>query len=271
MRFSITRILGLLLLTAVLASSCRSEFETVRTSNDPQLMYKKALQYYDDEEWFKSQTLLELAIPYYRGRPESEDLFYKYAYTYYNMRQYILAQHWLTNFVNTYPNSPLREDADWKIANCSLKQSPTFRLDQSESDKAIELFQTFANSYPKSEKVADCNRIIDELRLKKETKSFEEGKLYYSLGQYQSAMRSLENTLITYPETRNREEIKYLIVKSAFELAEKSIYAKKKERFEVALEKANEFLNKYQNSERLDEVKGVVDSSNKRIKSLTNG
>jgi len=257
-----------LLLLLVTLGSCRSEFETVRLSNDPELILKKAFAYYDDGEWFKSQTLIEQAIPFYRGRPESEEMFYRYANTFYEMQQYILAGHWFQNFSNTYPNSVHRQESDWLKAYSSYRQSPSFRLDQTNSDAAIAEFQTFANTYPGTERAQKCNEIIDDLRGKKEKKSFEEGVLYYNLGQFQAAVKSFETTLIDFPESGNNEEIRYYIVESNFQLAENSIYQKKRERYTEAIEVANQFLARHGNSDRADNVRDIITSSNKRIKSL---
>ena len=253
---------------SILTTACRSEFETVRLSNDPELYYKKAMQYYDDGEWFKAQTLIESAIPFYRGRPESEEMFYRYAMTFYNMKQYILSSHWFQNFSNTYPNSVHREESDWLLAFSSYQQSPNYRLDQTESDEAVELFQTFANTYPTSDRSKECNNIIDELRAKREIKSFEEGVLYFNLRQYQAAVSSFKNTLKDYPETKNREEIEFLVVNSYFLLAENSIYGKKKERFKETIELANGFVSKYPESNRFADTQEIISTSDKRIKSL---
>lgn len=265
-----SRLLRISFLAFIIASllACRSEFETVRLSNDPELFLKKALQYYDEEEWFKSQTLIEQAIPFYRGRPESEEMFFKYAKTFYNLNQFILSSHWFNNFSNTYPNSQFREESDWLLAYSNYQQSPNYRLDQTESDQAVELFQTFVNTYPNSTRVKECNEIIDELREKREIKSFEEGKLYYNLGQYQAAVASFNNTLKDFPESRDKEEILFLIADANFLLAENSIYGKKSDRYEDALELAREFLRKYPDGQRASDARNIIDTSTKRLKSL---
>ena len=58
--------------------SCKSEFERIRTSNDPAAILKAANEYYDDEAWLRAQTLYDIVIPFYRGKVEAEELFYKY-------------------------------------------------------------------------------------------------------------------------------------------------------------------------------------------------
>ena len=113
--------------------SCKSEFEKVRTSSDPKLIYKEALKLYEEEDYVRAQTLFELAIPFYRGKSEAEELFYKYANTYYELKEYILASHYFDNFTKTFYNSDKKEEAAYLGAYGYYKMSPSFRLDQTYS------------------------------------------------------------------------------------------------------------------------------------------
>jgi hypothetical protein len=40
------------------------------------------MDYYEDEEYQKAQTLLELIISSYRGKKEAEEIYYKYSFTF---------------------------------------------------------------------------------------------------------------------------------------------------------------------------------------------
>ena len=82
------RLTLLALVLAGLFSGCKSEFEKVRTSGEPETILAKANEYYEAEDFQKSQALLELIISTYRGKAEAEDIYFKYAYTYYHLGQY---------------------------------------------------------------------------------------------------------------------------------------------------------------------------------------
>lgn len=258
------------LLAITLLASCKSEFERVRASGDPALLYQKAFEYYDNEDYLKSQALLELVMPSYRGKKEAEAIFMRYAYTYYHTGQYILASYYFNNFSQTYSTSPQREEADFMSAFSNYKLSPTFRLDQSYSEKAIEGFQLFINTYPQSKRVAECNTLIDVMRKKMETKAFEEGKLYYDLRQYQASMQSFENLLKDFPETDAVEEVRYMMVKAAYLLAENSIVDKQTERYRDAAARAVEFRQRFGSSKYRKEMLEIETTSNKKINQLTN-
>lgn len=265
MRKNVFVSLSLAIGALLLLSACRSQFERIRTSGDPTLIYEKAQAYYEEEEYQKAQTLYELLISAYRGRQEAEEIYFKYAYTYYYQEQYILASYYFNNFAQTYTSSELRQEATFMSAYSNYQLSPTFRLDQTYTNKAIDEFQLFVNTYPRSERVSECNRLIDEMRAKLERKAFEEGKLYFDLRMYQAATHVFENLLKDFPETRNGEEIRYMIIRSAYLLAENSVVDKQEERYQEALSRANAFLVRYPNSEYEKEISSIVKDSSKSI------
>lgn len=256
--------LGLLLLT----TACKSEFERTRTSGDPATILEKAHAYYAEEEYLKAQTLYELVISSFRGRAEAELIAYNYAYTYYYLEQYILAAYYFKNFSTTYGASQYQEEAEFMNAYSNYQLSPTFRLDQSYTVKAIEAFEEFANRHPTSERVAECNQLIDEMRQKLEIKDFEAAILYFDLRQYQSAIRSFENLLIEFPDTKRAEEIRFKIIRSAYLLAENSFVEKQEERYSDAVKRAEVFLNRYRGGEFTVEVQKMLSDSQKRLKQL---
>jgi outer membrane protein assembly factor BamD len=115
----------------------------------------------------------------------------------------------------------------------------------------------FANLFPTSSRVAECNKLIDELRRKLEEKAFAEGQLYYDLRQYQSALISFDNLLRDYPESQDAERVRYLTAKSAWLLSENSVVEKKEERYNEAIVRCVDFLEKYPNGKYVKEVKTI--------------
>ncbi len=267
------RLVQLLLLSAfaLLSVSCKSEFEKIRGSGDTDKMYSKAFEYYDQEEYMRAQTLLELIIPAYRGKPELEKIYFTYADTYYKLGKYIMANYYYKNFASTFPHSVQREDADFMAAYSNYQMSPGFRLEQTYTEKAIDDFQLFVNTYPNSPRLKESNRLIDEMRLKLEKKNYEEGILYFNLRQYQAATTTLENLLKDFPETSNAEQVRYHIAKATYLLAENSIFEKQEERYKSTVDYSKDYLDKFQGSNNYNEVKSFYNNSVKKLKSITNG
>lgn len=256
--------------STLLMIACKSEFERVRISGDPELLYKKANDYYVAGEHQKAQTLYELLQSAVRGTPRAEEVYFKYAYTYYQLKQYILASYYFKNFSQTYTNSPKREEADFMSAYSNYQLSPTFRLDQTYTTKAIDELQTFVNTYQRSNRVEECNKLIDELRAKLEKKAFEEGKLYFDLRMFQSATHVFENLLKDFPETKNAEQVRFMIVNSAFLLAENSVVDKQEERYQEVITRAATFITRYPKSEYTREVSSIQIISNRKLNQLKN-
>ena len=248
---------GILLIVFLSLTACRSEFERARQSGDPQQILTLADRYYETGQNQKAQMLYELVISDYRGKPEAEQIIYRYAYTHYNMGQYFSSAHYFKNFATTFVNSAFREEADYLAAVSHYKQSPIYRLGQESTYKTIEELQIFVNTYPQSKRVKDCNKLIDELRKKLETKAYNEAKLYFDLRQYQAALHAFENVLIDFPDTENVEKIRYLQIKSSYLLAVNSVYSKKEERFETAMKYVELFLRKYPKSKYKKEIKNI--------------
>lgn len=263
-------LISLVTLGIFFGTGCKSEFERMRTSGDPAAILAQADTYFETEEYLKAQTLYELVISSFRGLPQAELISYNYAYSYYHMEQYILAAHYFKNFANTYGASQHKEEAEFMHAYSNYKLSPTFRLDQSYSLKAIEALQEFINQHPSSDRLTECNDLIDEMRLKLEIKAFEGAVLYYDIQQYQAAIRSFENILIEYPDTKQAEEVRFLAVESAFLLAKNSFVEKQLERYENVIKRGDAFINRYKSSDNAIQVQKMLSDSQKRLKQLDN-
>ena len=249
---------------------CRSEFEAIRTSGDPEAILKKADAYFEAEEFQRALTLYELSIAPFRGKAEAEQIAYRYAYTYYYTKQYVLASYYFKNFATTYGGSSLKEEADFMSAYSNYELSPVYRLDQSYSIKAIEGFEEFANRFPDSERVKEANLLIDEMRAKMELKDFESAKLYMDLRRFESAQRSFENVLKDYPETQRAEEVRYLMAKAQYQYATLSFATRQYERFKKAIELIGAFNGRYPDSDFVEELEGYLKKSNSELKRLEN-
>ncbi len=250
-------------------SSCKTEFEKIRAGGDTKLIYDKAFEYYENEEYLKAQTLFEIIIGSLRGQSTAEKVYFYYANTHYKLRKYILASYYYKNFANTFPNSQYREEAEFMSAYSNYELSPTYRLDQTYSLKAVDEFQLFANTYPTSDRVPKANQIIDEIRVKMETKAYYEAELYYDLRQYQSATHCFDNMLKDYPDSENSEKVRYMIVIANFDFAENSIYEKRSERYQNTVKRAQDFLSKYPSSQYAKEVKSIKNNSEKKLKTYS--
>jgi outer membrane protein assembly factor BamD len=224
----------ILILLSIL-TSC-SSYNKLLKSDNPEEKLEAAMKYYEDGSYFRTLQLLEDILASYRGTVQAEKIYYYYAYSYYHQGDYLIAAFHFSSLARTLPNSKYAEEALFMSAYCKYLYSPDHNLDQSFTKEAIQEMQLFINKHPKSERVAEANRLIDEMRAKLELKAFENAKLYEKLGEYKAAIVALENVIKDFPGTRFQEEVMFFIVRSWYLYASGSIEEKQKERYEKVKE-----------------------------------
>ncbi len=253
-----TCVLAMLLITL---GSCKSKYEKLRASNDYAKKYQEAIKYYNKQDYEKALGLFDVLVERYRGRSAAEDLFYYYAFTNYKLKDYTSARFHFKTFADTYPSSPRAEECRFFSAYCYYLDSPTYSLDQENTLKAIETLQLFINLYPKSDRVTEASKLIQNLRDKLEQKAYENAKLFLTIGDYQSAVISFGNVLRDYPDTKYGEEIEFLTVKAQYLYAKASREYKQEERYQLAITDADQFNDKFPTSKYGREAKGLKKDS----------
>ena len=248
------RFLGIGLLVILLITASCGDYNKIVKSTDYEFKYKKAVEYYEDGEYVRSATLFRELVNIYRGTSRADKIYYYYAKSMIGQKDYLMAGHYFKSLVKEFPTSEYVEEAQFMIGYCSYLLSPKPRLDQQVTQQAIDALQLYINLYPYSDRVDEANRLIDELKDKLVYKSYLSAKLYYDFEQYKAAVIALGNCLDKYPESKYREELKFMLLKSKYLLAEKSVVEKQKERYTNALDEYFSFIDEYPDSEHKKEV-----------------
>ncbi|MDD4644590.1 MAG: outer membrane protein assembly factor BamD [Bacteroidales bacterium] len=252
-------------LLALLLTSC-SDYQKLVKSTDYDLKYKKAIEYFDKKDYTRASALMFELIPIYRGTEKVEEISYRYAYCYFHQQDYTMAGYYFKNFIASFPVSQYTEECAYMIAYCYYMDSPHPNLDQTNTYKAMEELQIFMNQHPTSPRVADCNKLIDELREKLVRKSFDSASLYYKLGEYKAAISALNNGLKDFPDTHYREDLMFLILKSSYDLAMGSVADKMKERFQNASDSYQSFSEEFPDSKHKREAERIYNNALKYLK-----
>src|ERR1017187_5674961 len=242
-----------ILLLVMVLSSC-SHYDKLLKSTNNENKYEMAVKYYEAHNWEHAQPLFEQLLTITKGTSKYELVYYYYANCYHFMGDNEEASFYFGNFVTNFPNSKYTEECSFMAAFCLYLESPSANLDQSNTMKAMLQLQFFANKYPKSTKVDECNQLIDLLREKLQKKAFLNAKMYYNMSEFKAAVVCLKNLVKDYPETKYKEECQYLIVKSYYLWADKSVDTKKVERFRGVIENYNQFVDAYPKSKYLKEA-----------------
>ena len=251
----------------MLMVSC-SKYQKILKSTDLNFKFEKAVMYYEKEDFNRALPLLEELSTAFRGSAKAEEVNYYYAYCHYSLGEYLLASYLFDTYAKTYPNGKHTEECQYITAYCFYLESPIYKLDSKNTYKAINQLQLFTNLYPKSERVEQCNNLIDELREKLAKKAFFNAKQYVITEYHKSAIIALQNVLIDFPGSKYEQEIYFLIVESSFQLAKNSISTKKQERLENTIDAFHEFIEKYPESQFLKQAKNIEQKTLKLIETI---
>jgi outer membrane protein assembly factor BamD len=223
----------LLLLFVILAGSC-SEYQAALKSEDIAVKFAESEKQYAAAKYSKAIILFEQMATEYRGKPQAEKMFYMYSQSLFKTKQYYTAAYQFESFASNYPKSEKIEEAKYLGALCFSKLSPVYTLDQMDTNKAIEKFQSFIDEYPNSSYIAEANNHVKVLRDKIERKAYENAKEYNKISDHKSAIVALENFIIDFPGTIYKEKALYYKLESSYILALNSIPAKMEERLNAA-------------------------------------
>jgi outer membrane protein assembly factor BamD len=245
--------LGLLVLLIIVIAGC-SGYNKVLKSSDYRLKYREAMRYYKKEDYVRATALFDQVAPVFRGTEQADTIYFYQAQSYFKQEDFIMAGHYFRNFASTFGGSPFAEEAEFMNAYCFYLMSPRPELDQQNTTDAIQALQLYLIRYKNSSRADECKKYLLELREKLVDKSFLSAKLYFNLEDYKAAIVALNNSLIQYPDSKYREEIMFLMVKSCYLFATNSVRSKQKERYQNTVDEYYSFATEFPQSKYLKDA-----------------
>ena len=238
------RIFIIVFLSSILLSC--NEYQKLLNSTDNETeKYNAAEKYYNNGEFRRANALIEQLIPSYRGKPQGERLVFFFADSYFQTKLYYSAAIQFENFIKSYPNSQRIQEAYFMEAKSYYMLSPLYTLDQDDTYTGIDKLQVFINRFPNSEYVSEALELMDDLQNKLEEKDFEISKQYYTIRDYTSAIKALDNFVADNPGTIFREEALYYKWLSQFEIAINRIESRIVDRVTELERSLDNFLRNY--------------------------
>jgi outer membrane protein assembly factor BamD len=258
----------ILVVSLFLFASC-GEYNKIVKSTDYEYKFKKGIEYFEAGEFARSGTLLQELITIFRGTSRADQVYFYYAKSMMGQKDYLMASQYFRTLIKEYPTSKFTEESQYMAGYCSYLMSPKVRLDQETTHTAIDALQLYINLYPFSEKVTQAQKLIDELRDKLLEKSFINAKLYFDFENYKASVIALENAIKDHPDSKYREEILYMLLKSKFLLGLNSVQDKKEQRLSDALDEYFSFTDEFPESKYRKEVDKFYDTTAKLLKYKT--
>ena len=248
----------LLIIVAVMVLSC-SPFQRAMKTDDVAVKYKVADQLFEAGKYSKALQLFDQLSPVYKGKPQAEKMFFQYAMALYKTKDYYAAGYQFEKFTSSYPKSEKAEEAAFYGAISSTKLSPSYSLDQVETDKAIDKLQGFIDQYPESKYMTEVNGNVKLLREKLEIKAYEIAKQYNTISDYKAALIALDLFISDFPGTPLKEKALFYKLDSSYQLAINSVEYKKQERLNSAKAAYASLLKFNANTEFKDTAESMLE------------
>ncbi len=245
--------------SALLLSSCATEFNKVYKTTDNAFKYEYAKECFARGKYVRASTLLQDLILVQKGSDNGQECLYMLAMAEYCSKDYEGAAAAFKKYYSSYPKGDYAEMAKFYVGQSLYMCTPEPRLDQSETISAISAFQEYLDVFPDAKYKEVAQQRLFELQDKLVQKELHSAQLYYNLGQYfgnctyggnnyEACIITSQNALKEYPFTNLREKFAFLVMKSKYELAQQSVEEKKLERYQDAEDECYGYINEYPDS-----------------------
>lgn len=239
-------------------SACVSK-KQIRPGDTLDVAYEKALALYERGRYTDATRAFETVLSIGRGTEIAQNSQYLLADSYFKNREYLIAAAEYRRYYTNYPRSERRIEAEFTESICYYRLSPRYKLDQTDTFRAIELMQLFIGRYPNSDEARLAATYIDEMREKLARKEFSAAELYLRIGYYQAASVYFGLTIDNFPETTWAEKALANQILSYILFAENSVPERQAERFEKAIESYEKYVQLFPRGESRSTVESYVD------------
>ncbi|MBO4489083.1 MAG: outer membrane protein assembly factor BamD [Bacteroidales bacterium] len=230
--------------------------------------YAKAMRYYEKQQYLSAASLFEELYPISLGTPRADTILYLFAHSYYMNKDYAMAAFHFRDYVRRYPNSDRTADAFYYCISAIYESSADYYLDQSNTEYAIEQIKTYLQAYPDNTHIEECNRMLDELRLKLARKDLEALKLYYNTDHFEACQIAAKNFFVEYSYSPLMPEAIYYLVLNNYEYARKSVARKQEERYKACLEACRKMELEFPDSKYAKETSKIAAEVTKQLEKI---
>src|SRR4030067_2090901 len=188
----------------------------------PREQFQKAMAYYDNEDFLKSQAEFQKVVYGYPGQPFVDTAQFYLSMSYYQIESYPEAIGEFKRLLQAYPTSALADDAQYYVGMSHFNESPGFTKDKTETYAAIDEFGVFLDRVPSSSYAGDVQARLDILYDKLARKFFKSGQVDLKLNDFEPALIYFEQVRDNYPETEWARLALYYTGEAQLKLGRKS-------------------------------------------------
>jgi len=235
------------------------------THNSPKQAYEKGMEQFEKENYDRALRYFRGVLSYGRGNEWGPDAQFQLAMTQRKKGKYLVAANEFKRFTQLYRNNQKVPRAEYERARAYYSRSPDYQLTQTDSRKAIDLFQLFVERYPDHELVPDAQAKIDKLRAKLAHKQFAAGKLYERRDMWRAATRSYEGVFDTYPDTPWADNALLGALRTYVRYADRSVQEKRAERYQKAIDQYGRLTQLFPDSPLLKQAQPLRDEAQRKL------
>ncbi|HAC16635.1 MAG TPA: outer membrane protein assembly factor BamD [Bacteroidetes bacterium] len=258
----------LLVVVPFVIASCTSKSQ-IRPGDSLEVAYEKALRLYERERYTDATRAFETVLSIGRGTEIAEESQFLLAESYFKNRDYLVAASEYRRFYTNYPRSEKRIDAEYNEAMCYHELSPRYKLDQTDTFRAIELMQLFIGRYPGTDRATDAANMIDSMRDKLAQKEYSAAELYMRIRSFEAAAVYYNLTIDAYPETTWAEKALAKQIFAYINFAEFSVPSRQAERYQLALDSYQKYVQLFPNGENRSLVEEYRDIATDGLRNST--
>lgn len=251
----------------LLLQGCASKY-TIKPGDSLRVAYRKAMALYTSQKYDEASQAFETVLSLGRGTGYGKEAQYYLAESYYKDKQYLLAANEFKHYNTFYPTDNRRTEVQYMEAMCYYKLSPTYNLDQTYTNQAIDLFQLFIADHPNSDLSTKAGQLIDKMRSKLAHKMLSAGDLYLRNREYKAAAMYYGLTMDNYPETSWAEVALAKQVHAYLLLANNSVPEKQKERYMKAVDAYQQFVQLFPKGKNRVQAEGYYSLAQKALDKL---
>ena len=215
-----------------------------------------------------SVELTAIADDFGRTHEWADDAQLYLARAYRSNREYILAASEYSRFIEIYRGDPRVPLAEFERAMTYFERSPGYQLDQTDTERGIEVFNLYMKRYPSHDSVAVATQRVQQLRQKLARKQYNTAQLYDRRELYEAAALSYEAVFDKYPDTPWADDALVGAIRAYIAFSSQSVTARQPERLKKAIDHYQRLLQIFPDSELLKEAEALYERANAQMERL---
>ena len=219
--------------------------------SSPQEAYERGQELYERGKYERASQYFQGVFDFGRAHEWADDAQLQLARSFRGNREYILAASEYSRFAEIYRTDPRAGDAEFERAMTFFERSPGFELDQSSTERGIEVFNVFIQRFTDHDSVMVAVRRVDELREKLAYKQFFNAQLYERRGLFEAAGLSYEVVFDKYPDTPLADDALVGAIRCYIDFSDQSVEQRQPERLQKSIDHYQRLLQIFPDSDQL--------------------